>query len=159
MRTPADFFDLARHRNDFSSDNQLAKAMGCSRQLIYFMRSGEKPISERMSERLAPLCGVNALQIYAETQVHRAEIDTRQGADERLTFWKKAVDVASRAAAIVLVLGALAPQEGQAYVAHPDRVKSASIYIMSSRRRWWGRQIRRALAALAPPETLAAAVS
>lgn len=96
-RTVDDYMNIAKERNNFRSDRQLALALGVTTTTTTGWRTKRQWPSDAQMPALARLAGVNPLVGIAERDIWRSSEPTR-------TLYEQIAQIVSRTAATALIL-------------------------------------------------------
>lgn len=131
MKTTVHYLDEVRKRLDLPSDYAAAKALGVTTAAVSRYRNGIGGFDDITAARVAEILDIDPLEVIAACNYERAK-DARSRAVWETIWGKAAGAIALSLIACVVGASAVAPSTSRA----AEPAKSATLYLMSSRRRY-----------------------
>jgi transcriptional regulator with XRE-family HTH domain len=133
MKSTDQYLNEVRDKLDLASDYALAKALGVTRSGISSYRTGRTVPDDLVCARIAQALGVEPMEVIAATNYQRAKNDESRNLWEGI--WGKAVG-AIALNLIVCAVGVSVAPTSKAAESGENRAQSATLYLMSNRRRF-----------------------
>jgi transcriptional regulator with XRE-family HTH domain len=132
MKSVSEYLDAVKKRLDLPSDYAAAKALGVTPSAISKYRLGRASFDDLTCLRVAEILGVDEIEVIAAANAARANDPRIRRVWENV--WGKATGATVTAVLAVSILGlAAAPSTARCA---PVQAESATLYLMSNRRRF-----------------------
>lgn len=131
MKSTVQYLDEMKDRLGVESDYALAKALGMTRAAVSKYRTGYSMPDDLACAKIAEVLGVEPMEVIAAINYQRSKTDDARRLWE--SIWGKAAGAIALSLSVAVV-GALAVAPSQ--VRASEQARSATLYLMSSRRRY-----------------------
>jgi predicted transcriptional regulator len=133
MKTTGDYLDAVKAKLDLPSDYATAKALGVTRAAVSRYRLGQSAPDDLVCARIAEILELEPMEVIAAIHFERATEPKARALWE--SIWGKAVG-AIALNLIVCAVGVSVAPTSKAAESGENRAQSATLYLMSNRRRF-----------------------
>jgi predicted transcriptional regulator len=133
MKTTVEYLDATKARLGLESDYAAAKALGVTRAAVSRYRTGTGTFDDLTAARVAEILGVEPIEVIAAVNYERTK-DVRGRAVWESIWGKAAGAIALNL--IVCAVGVSVAPTSKAAASGENQAQSATLYIMSNRRRF-----------------------